>query len=185
MSKPVQAYFLKVGVSLLLFGAAGALAAPPDETAALPEPWKSYKSLKRINSRPHRVDPDFAIRCTAPTPEEFEEEKAKYGPHLLELLNLYANEAAQAELMKQERKFPAGAVIVKESLNNKKEFVSLNGMQKMPPGYDPEGGDWKYFYSDGSGKFSEGKLDACRACHMRTPATDHVYSGGEAPRAHP
>jgi hypothetical protein len=53
-------------------------------------------------------------------------------------------------------------------------------MVKMPPGYDPENGDWWYGKFDREGdEFLEkmnGKVPGCIACHQGASDTDYLFS---------
>ena len=177
MRKAVKSGVLCVGVLFICAGAAPAAAPPelPAVAAQAPAPWNNYRSFARMTGEPRSVPHSLAVRCSIPGKAEMDKYREDYGPHLQALVHVYANDAAQAELARRERRFPAGAIIVKEKLGRGMAVVGIGGMQKMPPGYDPEGGDWKYFYSETPGKFAEGKLGNCRSCHMRARAMDHVY----------
>ena len=51
-------------------------------------------------------------------------------------------------------------------------------MVKMPPGYDPENGDWWYASYDATGiKVSEqGRLAGCIPCHKQAARTDYLFA---------
>jgi hypothetical protein len=50
----------------------------------------------------------------------------------------------------------------------------VGGMVKRPPGYDPEHGDWEYFYFEDPAKIESGKIGSCVACHAGA-GQDHVF----------
>ncbi len=166
-----------------------ALAAMPtlaaDEAPAI-DLWKVYKSFPRLTREPRMVSRQLAMLCITPPPAAYEKDREQYGPHSMAVVHVYANRAALPEMAEAVRRFPVGAIIVKEKLEmgNAEKVIGIGAMQKMPPGYDPAGGDWKYFYSEGPGKLAQGRLDNCRSCHMRAKSRDHVYFRAE-PEAQP
>ena len=52
-------------------------------------------------------------------------------------------------------------------------------MVKRAPGYDPEHGDWEYFYFEDPAKIEQGKIQSCVRCHAGAKATDHVFGTWE------
>lgn len=56
------------------------------------------------------------------------------------------------------------------------QFESLTVMGKMPPGYDPEHGDWYYgvLAEDGLTAKMQGKLSMCASCHARA-GRDYLF----------
>ena len=164
-------------------------AAPSDTAAATPdgaaeeasahELLNHYKAFPRLTREPRAVSRRLAQLCRVLWPEEIAQDREQYGPHSLAWVHVYANEAAAAELARSRRPFPVGAVIVKEKLGEQQAVAGIGAMQKMPPGYDPEGGDWQYVYVDESGKLAQGRLENCRTCHMRAKERDHVYFRSE------
>jgi hypothetical protein len=61
----------------------------------------------------------------------------------------------------------------------------IGGMVKRQPGYDPEHGDWEYFYVELAselpkrrpikGRSATGRLANCIDCHSYTAETDYVF----------
>jgi hypothetical protein len=137
-----------------------------------------YGGFTRLTHQPHRVAPVTAMLCTLnPSPEAVELEKRKTGPHFRALVHLYANPAAIPTFSNSGAAFAVGSVIVKEKLGGKgSQVTGIGGMIKRAPGYDPENGDWEYFYYGKPGEFGSGRIDNCVACHRAAKATDHVYS---------
>ncbi len=158
------------------------LAAAPDgaaEQASAQAIVKNYKAYPRLTREPREVSRRLAMLCRVLAPEEIAQDREQYGPHSLAWVHVYANKAAAAELARSRRQFPVGAVIIKEKLGEQQAVAGIGAMQKMPPGYDPEGGDWQYVYVDESGKLAQGRLENCRTCHMRAKERDHVYFRSE------
>jgi hypothetical protein len=54
----------------------------------------------------------------------------------------------------------------------------LTVMVKMPPGYDPENGDWWYANTDpvGTQIYLQGRLQGCIPCHKQAAETDYLFS---------
>ena len=57
------------------------------------------------------------------------------------------------------------------------EPTGLTVMAKMPPGYDPENGDWYYAIFDAAGKSATlgGKLAPCTGCHIHARPRDFLF----------
>lgn len=57
------------------------------------------------------------------------------------------------------------------------EPTGLTVMAKMPPGYDPENGDWYYAIYDAAGKTATlgGKLAPCTGCHIHARPRDFLF----------
>ena len=101
--------------------------------------------------------------------------------HEYRYLNNYANETA-AEYYSQygaKLPMPVGSVLAKDSfLSNKGGRIVLGAltiMEKMPPGFNPETGDWKFtmILPDGrimgsTGDDDEGAVEFCVECHRKS-----------------
>lgn len=170
---------LAAALALALILAPALAPAPAHAASEAPavDLWRVYKSFPRLTREPRMVSRKLAMLCIAPPPEAYEKDREQYGPHSMARVHVYANPPAAPEMTKTARRFPVGAIIVKEKLamTDNATVLGIGAMQKMPPGYDPAGGDWKYLYSERPGQLAEGRLDNCRACHMRAQARDHVY----------
>ncbi len=129
-----------------------------------------YDTLELITPSPVEVDPVVAAACT--TPAALGSPK---GPHADSRISVYANNAAQAALGGSGQ-FAAGSVIVK--LKHRSDWggqEAIGGMVKRRAGYNPAGGDWEYFYQEGS-KLESGLLTNCVECHASAAAHDHVFA---------
>jgi hypothetical protein len=93
-------------------------------------------------------------------------------------VNNYANDIAKSEYAKFERagKMPVGSVLAKDTFRvktgGKVEPGPLNLMEKMPAGFNPESGDWRFTMILPNGKVygaTKGKNGArvnfCAECH--------------------
>ena len=136
-----------------------------------------YKSFDRLTAEPMEVSAAISVLC-APDLGGRAAEVERSGPHAEALVHLYSHGVAPSVFASPERHFPVGAIVVKEKLASDLTATGVGGMEKMEPGYDPEGGDWRYFYSSRSSGFTSGRLDNCRSCHLRAKESDFVYFVG-------
>lgn len=107
------------------------------------------------------------------------------GPHSDGLIKVYMNDLAKKSYGESTRPYPEGAVIVKEKLNYvitsdndedpSLEMTGLGGMIKRHEGYDPEHGDWEYFYADGETNLQRGRIGTCVDCHDNASDRDYVF----------
>jgi len=126
---------------------------------------RQYQGWKRYNNAPY--------------------ETTQHGDRYL---NNYANKKAQA-YNKYEKSgvMPAGSVLAKDSFTVLKDGKVYPGplflMEKMPGGFKPQYGDWKYsmYLPDGSfigetnGEGDE-NVDYCGACHAEVgKSQDHMF----------
>ena len=162
-----------VFVALPVLCLLGAASGPVTVTAENVQTF--YRSYARLTERPLEVSPLLSALCTSFSPEHYKREEERAGPHARAFAHVYVGGVAASELGKEEREFPVGTVVVKEKLGADLSVVGIGGMQKMSPGYDAEGGDWKYFYSSRTSAFSSGRLETCRSCHARAKSSDFVY----------
>lgn len=96
--------------------------------------------------------------------------------------------------------YPIGGVIVKEKrvgffsdpehedeLNSygSDQFDGVGGMIKREPGFDPEHGDWEYFYFEDASKITRGKIQSCIECHAMARETDFVFGAWNRSRGQP
>jgi hypothetical protein len=102
-------------------------------------------------------------------------------------INNYANRVAKSYGQKREAPMPAGAVLAKDSFTVTGQGDVFTGplflMEKMAPGFAPEGRDWRYtmIMPDGSlfgttnGEGSE-RMMFCVRCHETAgDAADHLF----------
>jgi len=88
-----------------------------------------------------------------------------------------ANEAAKAyPALGPARPLPPGSVLVDAHYRpGSSAPVVYFVMDKRPPGFDPDGGDWEYLIVEPSGAISQrGRLSLCARCHAEAPH-DHVF----------
>src|SRR5262249_15369614 len=115
-------------------------------------------------------------------------ELERRGPHFEPAIMVYANPTAfQALQADSSSPMPVGSIVVKEkSAFDEKGYhlVAYAAMMKRDPGYDPDHGDWEYFYAQLVGGLyeplpepivSRGKLQQCIGCHQAAAAKDYLY----------
>ena len=102
--------------------------------------------------------------------------------HSSNWVDIYVNELAEETYRDVGDLYPVCAKIVKAAYEDEAgtEFWSLTVMVKMPPGYDPEHGDWWYaIYHDAAGvkPVKQGRLyKECIQCHLGAVETDYLFS---------
>jgi len=150
--------------------------APPGRLEVTAENVDSvYKGFDRLTAEPMQVSAWISTLCMPPTRDHLAQERERAGPHAQALVHLYSHGVGTAVFAAHERQFPVGTIVVKEKLAPDLTATGMGGMQKMEPGYDPEGGDWLYFFSSPSSGFTSGRLENCRSCHLRAKESDFVY----------
>ena len=110
---------------------------------------------------------------------------ARHGERFV---NNYANDVAQAYGRFEEvGSLPPGSIVVKDSFWVSDRGAILTGplflMEKMPAGFAPADGDWRYMMieADGtiaglSGGIRAANVKFCAECHNKAPAaSDHLY----------
>jgi len=95
-------------------------------------------------------------------------------------VGVFVNKIAKAKYLSAGSPYPVCAKIVKPIYLDETgtKVLKLTVMLKMPPGYDPENGDWWYASYDKTGEFSwqQGKLSGCIPCHKQATDTDYLFS---------
>ena len=105
------------------------------------------------------------------------------GPHAHTAITIYMNDSAASTFTAANKPYPVGAIIVKEkkasnsNLHPIQAHDGVGGMIKRAPGYDPDHGDWEYFYFEDPTKIESGKIESCIQCHAGAAANDHVFGG--------
>ena len=102
------------------------------------------------------ANPEFARLCVGASRVDVEGARKTEGPHAHTAVFVYMNEPAARAFPAKGAKYPVGAVVVKEKHGllyrgdgpgrDLRTPDGVGGMIKRPAGYDPEHGDWEYFY---------------------------------------
>jgi hypothetical protein len=149
--------------------------------ASLSELLNQYRTLQRMTPNPHPVDAYTSMLCRGLTQEDIDRTDQASGPHARAFVHIYANALAAKALTDSASVYPVGAVIIKEKLADfsppdaTQSTNSLGGMRKREAGYDPENGDWEYFYQAAGGILESGKMANCTQCHSQKKPQDYVF----------
>jgi hypothetical protein len=134
---------------------------------------KNYEEkFELLTPAPHKTNQQTATMCrsiTAPPPTGSE------GPHAYHALKILTNETAKATLENQTYPFRVNSVIVKEKLKDG-NVTGVGGMIKRNTGFDPDHGNWEYFYKELDSDIESGKIASCIECHQKAADTDHVFA---------
>lgn len=152
----------------------------------------SYAELMLITKEPVLVDPQLDSLCIGISQQAVDDARKRNGPHAHTSVKIYMNEIAAEAFRDRSAAYPVGSVIVKEKLgleydNHRDDRApgqkipktpdGVGGMIKRAAGYDPEHGDWEYFYFEDPTKVEHGKIASCVECHRGASATDYVFGG--------
>ena len=132
---------------------------------------KNYRQMRAVTTQPVYVDPRLMMLCRWLRPEEIEAAEKKNGPHAISQIKIYMNEPGAEAFEKASKQFPVGSIIVKEKQGLRD---GVGGMVKRPPGYDPDHGDWEFFYFEDPAKIESGRIASCVNCHDAA-RQDHVF----------
>jgi hypothetical protein len=97
------------------------------------------------------------------------------------LLTTYLNDVAYDAVTNKARRFPVGAIIVKQNYAPDSTLAAVTTMYKVA-GYNAEAGDWfwvKHLANgtvDGKG-MAQGRVAMCIGCHQRRSDNDYVFTG--------
>lgn len=153
---------------------------------------RTYEELTLITKEPVLVDIQLALLCRGVSQQDVDKARQRAGPHAHTSVRIFMNEVAAGAFRDKTAKYPVGSVIVKEKQgleydNHRDDRVAgqkvprtsdgVGGMIKRAAGYDPEHGDWEYFYFEDPTKVEHGKIASCVECHRGASATDYVFGG--------
>jgi hypothetical protein len=134
---------------------------------------------------PVYVNPQLAAACRNVSQEEVEAARKVFGPHADTLVSIYMNDLAADTFSKTNPVYPVGSIIVKEKKamgywsTTQRTTVEgsdgVGGMIKRPAGYDPDHGDWEYFYFEDPAKIESGRITSCIQCHSGAADRDYVF----------
>jgi hypothetical protein len=154
----------------------------PDTQPSVATVAGEFKGYRRMTAGLVFVNPEFMVQCAPVSKEQVEAARKKSGPHANTRIEIYMNELAAKAFLAKTNSFPAGAVIVKAKQmrgdvvgNEQAVSDGVGGMIKRPAGYDPEYGDWEYFYFEDLSKIESGKIASCMQCHSSAKAKDYVF----------
>ncbi|HUY88742.1 MAG TPA: cytochrome P460 family protein [Pirellulales bacterium] len=144
---------------------------------------RNYERLQLMTDKPVPIALEILTLCASYSLEQLEqietETRKRSGPHAFTAIRVFMNDSAAAAFRDSVAAYPAGAVIVKEKQVLPKERsetpTAVAGMIKREAGYDPQHGDWEYFYVDDQPQLERGKIASCVECHRRAAETGYVF----------
>jgi len=156
---------------------------------------RTYEELTLVTKEPVLVDIRLALLCRGVSQHDIDEARERAGPHAYTSVRIFMNEVAAGAFRDKAAKYPVGSVIVKEKQGQEygnhrgervagqkvpRTFDGVGGMVKRAAGYDPEHGDWEYFYFEDPAQIEHGKIASCVECHRGASTTDYVFGGWAA-----
>ena len=136
-------------------------ATPPPRPMAL---WQKVQALRRAHA--------LMLESTAYQPSS-----RRLDAYTVDLAKPLANEAIRrAGGIAKVRRYPDGALLVKENFNVHRRATGVTAMLKLP-GYDPADRNWVMAAYIPAGKVIDyGKVPACIACHTMVSKQDFVFA---------
>lgn len=138
-------------------------------TPGIDEIIRDYQNYAKMTGTPVLTNRALWIQCTT-TLEQIKQAELTDGPHAISRLNFFMNAPAAIAFAASKKPYPTGAVIVKDKMGE-----GFGGMVKRAPGYDPENGDWEYFYQDEKTPLESGRIGTCVECHRKAVENDFVF----------
>lgn len=145
----------------------------------------SFPSYQQMTTNVVQVNPEFSRRCASLSVGELDAARVRFGPHANTGILIFMNTLAASAFERNATAYPVGAVIVKQKTpgtphrTKSDELVwqdaGVGGMVKRSAGYDPEHGDWEYFYFEDTKKIENGPIASCIQCHTSAQAHDYVF----------
>jgi hypothetical protein len=177
-------------------GPSTAPASVPDDIA---KTLDHYRDLKQMTNGPVMTNVELVLLCRGASQWDVEKARKTLGPHAYAQVSIYMNDLAADAFTKYRASttqptsqpsapmaYPVGSIVVKQKLGQfyftdgpqRKDVSTLDGvggMIKRPPGFDPEHGDWEYFYTEEKKPVEFGKIESCVKCHAGVKWQDHVF----------
>jgi hypothetical protein len=144
-----------------------------------------FTNYQQITKRAVFVNPELAMLCRGVSKAEVDAARVKFGPHANTGILIYMNRLAADSFATNAISFPVGAVIVKQKTIHghmdkvgkrvREADTGVGGRVKRAVGYDPQHGDWEYFYFEEAGKIEQGRISTCVQCHSAAKDKDYVF----------
>jgi len=157
----------------------------PAKEPSVSEVAAGFTNYQQITKTAVYVSLEFAMYCRGVTQSEVDAARNKYGPHANAGIRVYMNPSAANAFATNASIYPVGAIIAKQKsflgyTDKDGKFITqpdsgVGGMIKRPVGYDPEHGDWEYFYFEDPKKVENGRITTCVQCHSSAKAKDYVF----------
>ena len=146
----------------------------PETNIVAKEVAVSYADeLQLLTDKPQPSRAENSKACARATIIQTEE---THGPHANYDLKIYSDATAKEAINDGTYPFPLNAIIVKEKRKDGK-VIGVGGMIKRADDYDPDNGNWEYFYFEDMTELSDfeaGKIASCVDCHGPKTKTDAV-----------
>lgn len=148
---------------------------------------RHYQELHSMTTEPVFVNPELARLCIGASKSMVEDAREQHGPHAHSMVRIYMNDRAKSSFVGNSKTYPEGSVIVKvkerlsywdDSADKQENIVIENGvggMIKRSAGFDPDHGNWEYFYFEDPSEIESGRIKNCVQCHHHARKTDYVY----------
>jgi hypothetical protein len=176
----------------LLSGApAGPKPTPATQPAGVPaDIWEfatGYHNLQQITPKPAQVNWELTALCRGADLSDIERARKTMGPHAYSTVMIYMNDSAAAAFKNHLDQYPIGSVVIKEKkggfyrsgTGDRGKMVStgdgVGGMIKRDKGFDPDHGDWEYFYFENPQQIDHGKIASCVNCHAAAASRGYVF----------
>lgn len=139
-----------------------------------------------MTATPAFANPALAMLCVGVSESAVQAKKTQTGPHTHSSVSIFMSEDAAKTFLSGVPPYATGAVIVKQKhrlayhldgdFSKKVQPADgVGGMVKREPGYDPEHGDWEYFYFEDPSEIESGRIASCVECHRAAKNTDYVF----------
>lgn len=169
---------------------------PAADQGPVPQPTikqiaTEHPTYEKLTREPVAVNPWLAMLCRGASKSEVEKQRLQHGPHAHSMIEIRMNAPAAAAFKAGAKTYPVGSVVVKTKsyhsyVNDQGKMETpvkngVGGMMKRSPGYDPNHGDWEYFFIDDVAKIESGRMTSCRNCHDTAKASDYVFGTWSRP----
>jgi len=143
-----------------------------------------YKSYRAMTKEPVHVEHRMSMLCDGGGVSNEEIRRRISGPHASAAISVYMNDPAAGAFESPGAMYPEGSIIVKEKRRGRDAslLTGVGGMIKRAPGFDPDHGDWEYFYYENPATIQSGKIASCVECHARAKSTDYVFGFWASPK---
>jgi hypothetical protein len=145
-------------------------------TTELPARLAGYRSWRPLTPEAQEVPWQLSLRCALVTEAESRALETSHGPHTYRYVMVYANPEAWTALRDPKAKrFPAGAIIVKEKRRSPRDRVpeGIGAMLKHSGGELPESEGWEFLYSPAGAQ--KQSYASCITCHRASGVKDYVF----------
>jgi hypothetical protein len=158
---------------------------PQDARPTVAEIVRDYHEYRKVTPEPVTVNFELSLLCRGVYKHDIVEARRKTGPHAYSSVLIYMNEPGASAFKEKSGRYPVGAVVIKEKarlaywVGRERDVVrepdGVGGMVKRAPGYNPEHGDWEYFYFEDPKQIESGRIESCVNCHAAAKDRDFVF----------